>query len=106
MAGVPGLFFYADPQLGAGLLNDLLSILLGELLVFLIALNGLLDGRDFVLRNIAALILALFPGVEVMERAVGSLAGDAEGAMLHALNLEDFFHEGLRSQRSFSIHRG
>jgi hypothetical protein len=61
-----GLFFYADIQLGAGLLDDLLSVLLGELLVLMVALNGLLDLRDFVLRQITAAVFAIFPGVEAV----------------------------------------
>jgi hypothetical protein len=80
------------------LLDDLLSILLGELLVFAVAFNGLLDLRDFGLREIATLILALFPGVEVVVRAVRPLADSAEGAVLHALDLEELLEEGLWSQ--------
>lgn len=89
------LFFNADLQLSTCLLNNLLSILLGELLVFLVTLNGLLDGGDFVLREVAALVLAVFPGVEIVIGAIGALADDAEGGVLHALNLKDLFQEGL-----------
>jgi hypothetical protein len=74
-----GLFFNADIQLGAGLLDNLLSVLLGKLLVFAVALNGLLDLRDFVLGQIAAAIFALFPRVEAVIGAAGSLADDGEG---------------------------
>ena len=92
-----GLFFNADIQLGAGLLDDLLSVLLGELLVFAVTLNGLLDLRDFILGQIAAAVFAVFPGVEVVIGTVRPLADDGEGAVLHALDLKDLFDEGLRS---------
>ncbi len=49
-----GLFFNAYIQLGAGLPDDLLSVLLGELLVLVVTLNGLLDRWDFVLRQVTA----------------------------------------------------
>ena len=61
-----GLFFYADTQLGTGLLDDLFAIFLGELLVLLAALDRLLDLGDFVLRDVAALVGAILPGVEVI----------------------------------------
>jgi hypothetical protein len=54
-------FFCADIQLGAGLLNDLLGVLLGEMLVFVITINGLLDLREFVFGQIAAAVFAVFP---------------------------------------------
>ncbi len=58
-------------QLGAGLLDDLLSVLLGELLIFVVTLNGLLGFRDFVLGQVAAAIFAVFPGVEIVIGTVG-----------------------------------
>ena len=61
-----GLLFYADTQLGTGLLDDLLAIFLGELLVLLAARDRLLDLGDFVLRDVAALVGAILPGVEVI----------------------------------------
>jgi hypothetical protein len=70
--------------------------LLGELLVFVVTLNGLLDLRDFVLGQIAAAVFALFPGVEAVIGAAGSLTDDGEGAVLHTLDLKDLFDEGLR----------
>ena len=82
------------------MLDDLLSVLLGELLVLLVTRNGLLDLRDFVLGQIAAAVFAVFPGVEVVVGPVGSLADDGEGAMLHALDLKDLFDEGLRCEKS------
>ena len=99
-----GLFFNADVQLGTGLLDNLLSILLRELLVLVVALNGLFDLGDFVLRQVTALIFSVFPRVKIVVGAVGPLANDGEGAMLHALDLEDLFEKGLRRQRC--IHKG
>jgi len=61
-----GLLFYADTQLGTGLLDDLFAIFLSELLVLLVALDRLLDLGDFVLRDVAALVGAILPGVEVI----------------------------------------
>jgi hypothetical protein len=61
-----GLFFYADTQLGTGLLDDLFAIFPGELLALLAALDRLLDLGDFVLRDVAALVGAILPGVEVI----------------------------------------
>lgn len=87
-------------QLGAGLLDDLLSVLLGELLVLLVTLNGLLDLRNLVLWQIAAAVFAVFPGVEVVVGTAGSLADDGEGAVLHPLDLKDLLDEGLRCERS------
>jgi len=78
------------------LLDDLLSVLGGELLVFLVTHDGLLDLRDFVLRQISAAIFAVFPGVEVVVGTAGSLADDGEGAVLHTLDLKDLFDKGLR----------
>ena len=102
--GWVGAFFYADVQLGAGLLDNLLSVLLGELLVFVITLDGLLDLRDFILRQVAAAVFAVFPGVEVVVGAAGSLADNGEGAVLHALDLQDLFNKALRRERC--IHGG
>lgn len=79
--------------------DDALGVLRGELLKLLVALDGLLDLRDLVLRDVAALIGTLFPGVEVVVRAVGALAHDREGAVLHALDLEDLLQEALRRKR-------
>ena len=92
-------FFYADVQLGAGLLDDLLSILLGELLVLVVTLDGLLDLRDFILRQVAAAVLAVFPRVEAVVGTIGTLADNGEGAVLHALDLKDPFDQGLRRER-------
>lgn len=82
-----GAFFYADIQFGACVLDDLLRILLGELLVFLVALDGLLDLGDFVLGQVAALVFAVFPRVEIVVGAVRPLAHDAQATMFHASNL-------------------
>jgi len=79
------------------LLDDLLAIFLGELLVLLAARDRLLDLGDFVLRDVAALVGAILPGVEVIIRAIGAMADDGEGAVLHAANIEDLFQESLRS---------
>jgi hypothetical protein len=95
-----GLFFNADIQLGAGLFDDLLRVLLGELLVSVVTLNGLLDLRDFVWGQVAAAVPAIFPGVEVVIGTVRPLTDNAEGAVLHAWDLEDLFDEGLRRKRS------
>jgi hypothetical protein len=81
------------------MLDDLLSVMLGELLVLVVTFNGLLDLRDFVLRQIAAGVFAVFPGIKVVIGAVGPLADDGEGAVLQALNLEDLFEESLRGHR-------
>src|ERR1019366_2569537 len=99
-----GLFFYADIQLGAGLFDDLLTVLLGEVLVLVVTLDGLLDLWDFVLGQIAAAVFAFFPGVEVVVGTVGALADNREGAVLHALDLEDTFDEGLRCERCIHGH--
>jgi hypothetical protein len=88
-------------QLGTGLLNDLLGVLLRELLVLVVTLDGLLDLRNFIVRQIAAAVFAVFPGVEAVIGAVRSLTDNAEGAMLHALDLKDLFDEDLRSERCF-----
>ena len=77
------------------MLNDLLGIVLGQLLVLVVALNGLFDLRDLVLGQIAAAVFAIFPGVEAVIGAVRPLADDREGAVLHALDLEDLFEKGL-----------
>jgi hypothetical protein len=81
------------------LLDDLFGVLLGELLVFVVALDGLLDLGDFVLGQVATLIFAVFPGVEVVVGAVGSVAEDGDRAVLHAVDLEDLFEEGPWSER-------
>jgi hypothetical protein len=94
-----GLFFNADIQLGAGLFDDLLGVLLGELLVLLVARDGLLDFRDFLLGQIPAAVLAIFPGVEAVVGAIGPLAHNGKGAVLHALDLEDLLEESLRGER-------
>jgi hypothetical protein len=86
------------------LLDDLLGIFLGEVLVFQVALNGLLDLGDLILRDVTTLVGAVLPGVEVVVRAVGALADDREGAVFHAPDLEDLFQEGLRSERSVHGH--
>ena len=80
------------------MLNDLLRVLLSDLLVFVVTLDGLLNLGDFVLRQVATLILAVFPGVEVVVGALRALADDGEGAVLHAWNLEDLFEEGFRRE--------
>jgi ATP-dependent protease HslVU (ClpYQ) peptidase subunit len=82
------------------LLDNALGVLLGELLKFLVARDGLLDFGNLILRDIAALVGAIFPGVEVVVRAAGALADDREGAVLHASDLEDLFQEVLRSERN------
>jgi hypothetical protein len=58
------------------LFDDLLRILLRELLVFVVALNGLFDLWDFVLGQVAATVLAVFPRVEAVIGAVRPLAHD------------------------------
>lgn len=68
---------------------------MGELLVLLVALDGCLDSRDLLEGHIAAAVFALFPGIEIVVGAVGALAGDTEGAMLHVLDLEDLLEEYL-----------
>jgi hypothetical protein len=60
------------------LLDDLLSVLLGELLIFVVTLDGLLDLRDFILRQVAAAVFAVFPGVEVVVGAVRPLTDNGE----------------------------
>jgi hypothetical protein len=94
-----GLFFYADTQLSAGLLDDLLSVLLGQLLVFVITVDRLLDFRDLILRQIAAAVFAIFPRIETVVGAVGSLADNREGAVLHPLDLKDLFEKRLSRKR-------
>jgi len=79
------------------LLDDLLAIFLSELLVLLVALNGLTNLGDLILREVAALVGPILPGVEVVVRAVGTLTDDREGTVLHALDLEDLFQKVLRS---------
>ena len=80
------------------MLDDLLSVLLGELLIFVVTLDGLLDLRDFILRQVAATVFAIFPGVEVVVGAVRPLTDNGEGAVLHALDRKDLFNQGLRSE--------
>lgn len=84
--------------MGAGLLDDLLSVLLGELLIFVVTLDGLLDLRDFILRQVAATVFAVFPGVEVVVGAVRPLTDNGERAVLHALDRKDLFNQGLSSE--------
>ena len=86
-------------QLSAGLRNDLLCILLGQLLVSVVALDGLSDLRDLILRQVATRVFAVFPGVEAVIRAVRALADNRERAVLHALDLEDLLEEGLGRER-------
>ena len=93
------LFFYADIQLSAGLLDDLLSVFLGQLLVFVVTLDGVLDLRYFILRQIAAAVFTIFPRVEAVVGAVGSLPDNREGAVLHPLDLKDLFEKGLGRKR-------
>ncbi len=50
-----GLLFSAERQFGAGVLDHLAGVVLGQLLIFLIALDGLLDGRELVSRNVGPL---------------------------------------------------
>src|SRR5208282_389413 len=97
-----GVFFYAEGQFGAGLVDDLLSVLLGQLLVFLIAGDGLLDGRQFVQGQVAAAVFAVLPGVEVVVRAVGTGADHGDGTVLHMLDVEDLLEERLG--RNWHIH--
>ena len=97
--GWVGAFFNADIQFGAGLLDDLLSVLLGELLVFVVSLDGMLDLRDFVLGQVAAAVSAILPGVQAVIGAVRSLTDNGEGTVLHALDLKDLFDETLGCQR-------
>jgi len=78
------------------LLDDLLSVLLGELLVFVVTLNGLLDLRDFVLGQITAAVFAIFPGVETVIGTVRPWANNGKGTMFHALDLKDLLDEALR----------
>ena len=80
------------------MLDDLLSVLLGELLIFVVTLDGLLDLRDFILRQVAATVFAIFPGVEVVVGAVRPLTDNGEGAVLHALDRKDLFNQGLSSE--------
>ena len=77
----PGLFFYADGQFGAGFGDDLTGVLLGELLVLVVAIDGLRHSWDFVLGEIAAAVFAVLPGVEIEVRPVGALADGREGAV-------------------------
>jgi len=98
------LFFYADGQFGTRLLHDLPGVLLSELLVFVVALDGFLDHRYFVLRHIATAVFVVFPGIEIEVRPLGALADLAERAVLHPLNLEDLFDQGLGGNRC--IHEG
>ena len=79
--------------------DDLLSVLLSELLVLVVSLDGLSNLRDLVLGQIATAVFAIFPGVEAVVRAVRSVADTAEGTMFHALDLKDLLDEGLRRKR-------
>jgi hypothetical protein len=81
------------------LFDDLLSILLGELLVLTVTIDGVLDFLDFVLGQVAATVFAILPGVEIVIGAVGTLADNRERAVLHALDLEDLIEEGLGGER-------
>ena len=89
----PGLFFYADVQFGAGLLDHLARVGFREFLEFVIPLDGLLSGWDFILGDVATAVLPVLPGVEIIIRAVGALADDRERPVLHLLNLEDLVEE-------------
>ena len=80
------------------MLDNLLSVLLGELLIFVVTLDGLLDLWDFILRQVAATVFAVFPGVEVVVGAVRPLTDNGEGAVLHALDRKDLFNQGLSSE--------
>jgi hypothetical protein len=57
-----------------------------------------LDLWNLVLRQVAAAVLAVFPGVEAVVGAVGPLADNGEGAVLHVLDLKNLFNQDLRGQ--------
>ena len=62
--------------LRAGLFNDLLSVIFGQLLEALITIDRLLNSGDLVTGHVAGNIPALFPRLMVIEGALGSLAQD------------------------------
>ncbi len=57
-----------------------------------------MDLRDFVLGEVTALVFAVFLGIQIVIGAVRPLAHNAEGTVLHALDLVDLFEESLKGQ--------
>jgi len=75
-----------------------LDILLHQLLETPIARNGLLKLRDLLGGNITRNIPAVFVALMVVVRPVRALAYDAEGAVVHAVDLGDLVEDRLRGR--------
>ena len=92
-------------QFSARLNDDRLSVLLGEFLITVIALDGLLNGGGLIPRDIAGKVFAAFPGLVLVIGALGSFTHDGQFATFHALDLSDLFEElsGLESVHASNI---
>jgi purine-cytosine permease-like protein len=82
--------------LGASALDHALGVLLGQLAKAVVTVDGFLVGLDFVARHIAGEVFAVFPGLAVVIRAVGTFAQNAELAAFHVFDLSDLSQERLR----------
>ena len=86
----------------------MLGVIFGQLLEALEAIDGFLNRRDLVARKIAGHILAVLPGLVVVEGALRRLTGDRDFAAFHAWDGSDFLENGFgmarRRRREGIIH--
>ena len=78
------------------MLDDSLSIVFGETLEFVIALQGVLDRVGLIARNVTGDILAVLPGLKLVVRPLWALGHDGQFATFHGFNLSDLFEELVR----------
>jgi hypothetical protein len=74
-------------------LDDDLGVLVSQILELLKSGDGLLEGRNLMLRNIPGDVLSVFPSLVVVVGALRSLPQNAKFAALHVLDLGDLLQE-------------
>ena len=81
------LFFYTRQTLGPCLIDNLLSILMNQFLKLLMVRRVHRHLFGLIARNVDGEGFAVFPTLEIIVGALGTLTNDTELAGLHALNV-------------------
>ena len=80
-------------KFGTRLIDDALSILFGEVLEFVIALQSVLHRVGLIARHMAGDILAVLPGLKFVVGSLRTLGHDGQFATFHAFDLSDLLGE-------------
>jgi hypothetical protein len=87
-------------QFGAGLIDDRLGVLLGEVLECVVAFQGLPNGVGLIAGDMTGDVLAILPCLKLVVRTIGTGGHEGEFAPLHVFDLGDLLGELSRVHMS------